>query len=109
VYYTQQMLIIDGQSLKVAPVNSKCAPSLLPTLVTSAALKHASQRFATQESVDPVVQQIKSICVLQGEFAEVDLTQVTPLAPASPWVCALSRGQRVDFQALFLSALCRNG
>ena len=70
------MLVVDGQALTTAPVQSKRAPSLLSQLATSTALGQASQDFATSSGPEGLSQRVKSVCVLQGEFAEVDLTQV---------------------------------
>ena len=77
VRVTQRMLVVDGQALRIAPVQSKRAPSLLSQLATSTALRQASQTFATSSDSDGASQRFKCVCVLQGEFAEVDLTQVS--------------------------------
>jgi hypothetical protein len=77
------MLVVDGQALKLAPVQSKRAPSLLSQLATSTALRQASQDFATSSGPEEATQRVKSVCVLQGEFAEVDLTQVRNFACTS--------------------------
>jgi hypothetical protein len=70
------MLLVNGQALAKQPGQSKQAPALLPQLVASTALRKASQLFTSTNSVEAASERRKSVCVLQGEFAEVDLTQV---------------------------------
>lgn len=70
------MLIVDGAELKGEPAKSKKTPTLLPQLVKSIALHRASQRFEQAEASTASDQLQKNICVLQGEYAEVDLTKV---------------------------------
>lgn len=70
------MLNVDGKPLKTKPAKNKKALTLLPQIVKSSSLQRASEQFGqATASLSAADAPHKNVCVLQGEYAEVDLTK----------------------------------
>ncbi len=69
------MLTVNGEALKAKPAKSRKTLTLLPQVVKS--LQRAVEDFGRAEpSGEAPGQRQKGVCVLQGEYAEVDLSKV---------------------------------
>lgn len=80
------MLIVDGKTLKFEPEKSKWTPTLLLNLSDQ---QPCNARLSNSKAQRPLshrlISSTRAVCVLQGEFADIDLAQVG----RSPRSCVL--------------------